>query len=547
MCKIIGRDKECRELKDILDSGKSEFVVVYGRRRIGKTFLVREFFDNKFAFYHTGLSPFELKDENLLEEQLKSFGMTLARFGAEMTSNPKSWLEAFEILIRLLESKKGKSRQIVFIDEMPWMDTPRSGFITAFEHFWNGWAAGRNNLILIVCGSATSWINDTLINNHGGLFDRVTRTIHLSPFELKSTGELLKANGIQTNEYDLLQSQMVFGGVPFYISNLRKDFSMAQNIDRMFFDSDAKLKNEFSRLFASSFKNAEMCEKIVRTLFKRKYGYTRDELAKTLGTMPGGSLSKLLDGLESSGFILAYKNLRDKRKVYYKLIDSFCLFWLSFIDGKKTNDRHYWQNSQNSPALDSWRGLAFENLCFSHSDCIRQALGIGGVNTEVSTWLYDGDDEHKGAQIDMVLTRADNIINLCEMKFSKNEFSVNKEYDKRIRERDCIRQALGIGGVNTEVSTWLYDGDDEHKGAQIDMVLTRADNIINLCEMKFSKNEFSVNKEYDKRIRERTETFREVEKTRKVIHNTLITTYGLKRNAYSDQFQSVVTASQLMV
>ena len=479
MCKIIGRDKECRELKDILDSGKSEFVVVYGLRRIGTTFLVREFFNNKFAFYHTGLSPFELKDENILEEQLKSFGMTLARFGAEITSNPKSWLEAFEILIRLLESKKSKSRQIVFIDEMPWMDTPRSGFITAFEHFWNGWAAGRNNLILIVCGSATSWINDTLINNHGGLFDRVTRTIHLSPFELKSTGELLKANGIQTNEYDLLQSQMVFGGVPFYTSNLRKDFSMAQNIDRMFFDSDAKLKNEFSRLFASSFKNAEMCEKIVRILFKRKYGYTREELAKTLGTVPGGSLSKLLDGLESSGFILAYKNLRDKRKIYYKLIDSFCLFWLSFIDGKKTNDRHYWQNSQNSPALDSWRGLAFENLCFSHSDRIRQALGIGGVNTEVSTWLYDGDDEHKGAQIDMVLTRADNIINLCEMKFSKNEFSVNKEYDKRIRER--------------------------------------------------------------------TETFREVEKTRKVIHNTLITTYGLKRNAYSDQFQSVVTASQLMV
>ena len=476
--KIIGRKKEIKELEDILCSNKAEFVVIYGRRRVGKTFLVREFFKNKFAFQHTGLSPFELSEENILNEQLNSFAMTLSRFGKTDGKRPSSWLEAFEMLRNLLENRKEKGKKVVFIDEMPWMDTPRSGFVTAFEHFWNGWASGCRDLILIVCGSATSWINDTLINNHGGLYDRVTRTIHLSPFDLKESKELLKSEGIQINDYDLVQSQMVFGGIPFYLSNFRKDMSLSQNIDRMFFEKDAKLLNEFSRLFSSSFTNAEVCERIVRMLFKRKYGYTRNELAEMSDITPGGTFSKMLEGLESSGIIISYHNLRDKRKIYYKLIDSFCLFYLTFVDGKKTSDEHFWQNSRNSQAIESWCGISFENLCFAHINQIRQALGISGVNTEVSTWIFPGNEEYNGAQIDMVLSRADGIINLCEMKFSRNDFSVTKDYDKRLRER--------------------------------------------------------------------TETFREVEKTRKTIHNTLITTYGLKHNAWSDQFQSTVTLEDLL-
>lgn len=476
--KIIGRKKEIKELEDILCSNKAEFVVIYGRRRVGKTFLVREFFKNKFAFQHTGLSPFELSEENILNEQLNSFAMTLSRFGKTDGKRPSSWLEAFEMLRNLLENRKEKGKKVVFIDEMPWMDTPRSGFVTAFEHFWNGWASGCRDLILIVCGSATSWINDTLINNHGGLYDRVTRTIHLSPFDLKESKELLKSEGIQINDYDLVQSQMVFGGIPFYLSNFRKDMSLSQNIDRMFFEKDAKLLNEFSRLFSSSFTNAEVCERIVRMLFKRKYGYTRNELAEMSDITPGGTFSKMLEGLESSGIIISYHNLRDKRKIYYKLIDSFCLFYLTFVDGKKTSDEHFWQNSRNSQAIESWCGISFENLCFAHINQIRQALGISGVNTEVSTWIFPGNEEYNGAQIDMVLSRADGIINLCEMKFSRNDFSVTKDYDKRLRER--------------------------------------------------------------------TETFREVEKTRKTLHNTLITTYGLKHNAWSDQFQSTVTLENLL-
>lgn len=476
--RIIGRKKEIKELEDILCSNKAEFVVIYGRRRVGKTFLVREFFKNKFAFHHTGLSPFELSEENILTEQLNSFAMTLSRFGKTDGKRPSSWLEAFEMLRDLLENRKEKGKKVVFIDEMPWMDTPRSGFVTAFEHFWNGWASGCRDLILIVCGSATSWINDTLINNHGGLYDRVTRTIHLSPFDLKESQELLKSEGIQINEYDLVQSQMVFGGIPFYLSNFRKDMSLSQNIDRMFFEKDAKLLNEFSRLFSSSFTNAEVCERIVRMLFKRKYGYTRNELAGMSDITPGGTFSKMLEGLESSGIIVSYHNLRDKRKIYYKLIDSFCLFYLTFVDGKKTSDEHFWQNSRNSQAIESWCGISFENLCFAHINQIRQALGISGVKTEVSTWIFPGNEEYNGAQIDMVLSRADGIINLCEMKFSRNDFSVTKDYDKRLRER--------------------------------------------------------------------TETFREVEKTRKTIHNTLITTYGIKHNAWSDQFQSTVTLEDLL-
>lgn len=473
---IIGRKQEIKELTALYLANKPVFAVVYGRRRVGKTFLVRELFGEKFSFYHTGLSPYEMNGEKLLEQQLKNFNNNLIRYGSNTKSSPQNWFEAFDALINLLEEQGKDKRQVVFIDEMPWLDTPRSGFITALEHFWNGWGAGRENLMLIVCGSATSWISDKLLNNKGGLYDRTTDEIKLSPFTLGECESYYKANNIVMSKLEQAQCYMATGGIPYYISMLQKDKSLAQNIDRLFFESNAKLKFEFDRLYSSLFTNAEDCKKIVRLLSKKRQGYTRQEIMKAMNLPSGGGLSATLKALEVSDFITSYvKYGYPKREVYYRLTDFYSKFYLSFIDGKKTTNPRFWQDNLLTPELTAWRGFTFESLCFYHLPQIKQALGISGVQTEVSPW-------------------------------------------KSRKEKD---------------------------GAQIDMVISRADRVINICEMKFCEDDFSINATYDKNLRHKLSTFMEETKCRCSLHLTLVTTYGLKHNEYSGRIQSIITLEDL--
>ncbi len=477
MGKIIGRENERCILEELYKSGQAEFAAVYGRRRVGKTFLIREHFKDRFAFCHTGLSPFELKGSQMMRSQLQNFSYSLARFGAEIDNVPKDWMEAFNILIRLLESKGKDRRLVVFIDEIPWIATPRSGFITALEHFWNGWGAGQNNLLLIVCGSATSWINDNLINNTGGLYGRLTRQMHLSPMTLYETEQLFGSNGIVMDRYDIVQSYMVFGGIPYYLNAFTKGKSLSWNIDRLMFGKDAGFTDEFDRMFRSLFVNADEYQKIVRFLAKSRNGYTREEIASST-TSSGGGLTKILKGLQESGFISVCKDTGGKAKnSRYRLSDPFCLFWLQFKDNIRTTDESFWENSQFLPGINSWRGFAFENVCFMHIPQIKAALGISGVHTEVSSWTYKGDSIHDGAQIDMLIERADRIINLCEIKFSISEYAITKDYDRRLRTR--------------------------------------------------------------------LQTFLDVMRPKSSIHHTLVTTYGLKENEYSGRFQNVITLDGL--
>ena len=316
---IVGRETERRILEELYKSARPEFVAVYGRRRVGKTFLIREHFKDRFAFFHTGLSPFELKGSQMMRGQLQNFSYSLARFGAEIENMPKDWIEAFNLLIRLLESKGKDKRLVVFIDEVPWIATPRSGFITALEHFWNGWGAGQDNLLLIVCGSATSWINDNLINNTGGLYGRLTRQIHLSSMTLAETEKLFVANGIIMDRYDVVQSYMVFGGIPYYLNAFTKGKSLSWNIDRLMFGKDAVFADEFDRMFRSLFSNSEEYQKIVRFLSRSRNGYTRDEIVSSVSSS-GGGLTKILKCLQENGFISVCKDAggraRDIRRVF---------------------------------------------------------------------------------------------------------------------------------------------------------------------------------------------------------------------------------------
>lgn len=431
---IIGRKSEIQELESRYDSGRPEFIAVYGRRRVGKTFLIDELFANRTTFRHTGLSPYGRQKKNLLSDQLKHFHRSLLDQGADCPV-PKSWLEAVYSLQQWLETCDNGSRQVVFLDELPWMDTARSNFITALEAFWNNWGVRRKNLMLIVCGSSTSWIEDKLINGKGGLYDRLTDSIHLQPFSLAESEAFFESRDIRMSRYDIIQSYMVFGGIPYYLGYFDKGWSLSQNIDRILFSNNAKLKGEFDRLFGSLFNNPEEYKEVVAFLSRRRSGYTRQEMTEAGILKDGGGATKLLESLSASGFITPYIPFgKGKRERFYRLSDPFCIFHLYFFKEFAAGDPAFWQNQTGSHRLDTWRGLAFENVCLSHIEQIKRALGVSGVFSQHYPLLIR-NEKKAVAQIDMILDRADNVVNLCELKFHSAPFTITKSDDLIFRGR----------------------------------------------------------------------------------------------------------------
>lgn len=436
MCIIIGREKEIEELERRYRSNRPEFIAVYGRRRVGKTFLINEVMRDNIVFHHTGLSPYDRKRKVTLKDQLQNFYFSLIRHGMEGCNPPKSWLEAFFMLEQLLEHRDNGTRQVVFIDELPWMDTPKSGFLTALEAFWNGWGNARHNLCLVVCGSAASWMLDSLINNKGGLYGRLTCEIHLSPFTLNECERFFVSRGIKLSRYNITQAYMILGGIPFYLDCFDPSLSLAQNIDRLFFNPKAKLGDEFDRLFSSVFDHAQACMEIVRVLGQRHAGYTREEIAEKTGINPNGDFTALLKALIASDFVKKYVPYgTSKREPHYKLSDCFCWFWLHFKEKLNSTETDYWEHHLKEQEIASWRGIAFEEVCLQHVRQIKTALQIAGVASSESALVVKGQGENDGMQIDLLIDRADDVVNACEMKFNKTAISITKDYADKLTER----------------------------------------------------------------------------------------------------------------
>jgi len=367
---------------------------------------------------------------------------------------------------------------VIFLDELPWMDTPRSGFVTALEGFWNNWACHRDNMFLIVCGSANSWMLDNLVNNHGGLYGRTTFEIKLKPFQLRECEIYFKTAGIKMSRYDVVQSYMILGGIPYYLGYFEKGLSLAQNIDQLFFAENAKLYDEYDRLFASVFSNPDEMKKIVKTLSERHSGFTRQDIISKNGFQDGGAVTKMIKALVASDFVETYIPFGEgSRNEHYKLSDPFCLFYLKYLQGQSGNDSAFWTNNVASQRVGIWRGIAFEEVCFRHISQIKKALGISGISSEHSAWSVKGDDNKDGTQIDLIINRKDNVVNLCEAKFYNENFTVDKDYHQKLIHRQNI-----IG---------------------------------------------------------------ELIPRRSVTHNVLITTYGLTYNSYSGDFQNVITLDDL--
>lgn len=467
---FIGREYEIRQLENYRNSKESEFVIVYGRRRVGKTFLVKEFFDDTYDFKVTGLYK---KPKKL---QLKNFYLALLEYGASVKKIPSDWLEAFAELKKLLKCIKENRKKVIFIDELPWLDTPKSEFLAAFEAFWNGWGAQQNDLMLVVCGSATTWITNKILSDKGGLFNRAARRLYLMPFTLQETERYLESRDIRWNRYDIVECYMIMGGIPYYLKLLDKELSYLANIDTIFFRRNGLLWDEFDHLYETLFGNSKGYLKIIEALSTKRSGLTRKEIISEAKIEDNGLLTEMLKNLKDSLFVRAYNTFGyDEKNVVYQLADYYTLFYLRFMKGRQNPDELFWTHYLDNPAKSSWAGQIFEQVCKDHITQIKKAIGISALLTDVSSW----------------------------------------------------------------------HGASEGGKAQIDLVIDRRDRTINICEIKFSVGEFTIDKDYELKLRKKMEVFREATKSKKALHLVMITTYGVRQNAHSGIVQSQVVMDNL--
>ena len=426
---VVGRKKEIELMQSLKDSRKSEFLAVYGRRRVGKTFLIRQVFANEFTFQLTGVA------NTKLQWHLSNFHRAIVR------QNPnnlkivpaKNWFDAFQQLMDLLEASK-QPKKIIFLDELPWFDTPNSGFVTALEHFWNSWASARTDVILIVCGSAASWIINKLLKNKGGLHNRITQRIRLEPFNLAETAAFFKSKNAVFEQMQMAQLYMALGGIPYYLDMINVGESAVQNINRLCFEADSALRIEFESLYASLFKKSNNHVAVIEALAQKSSGMNREALIKAAKINNGGGTTMLLQELEECGFIRKYASFgKNQRDMLYQLVDFYSLFYLTFIKNSSVLDDDIWVTGVDNPRFRAWSGYAFELLSLHHIREIKQALGISGIQTHTSTW-YSTEKSAK-AQVDLVIDRRDGVINLCEMKFSIKPYLITKSYAEELRNK----------------------------------------------------------------------------------------------------------------
>ncbi|MBO7565837.1 MAG: ATP-binding protein [Bacteroidales bacterium] len=430
---LIGRQREIAELEWAVKSDRSEFIILYGRRRVGKTFLVRKFFDDKYTFHYVGAHR---QPKNL---QLQNFSEALANYSGGETRPIESWHDAFLRLEEYLEVC-ADSRKIIFFDEMPWMDSQGGEFVDELEYFWANWVQNRDDIVFIACGSATSWMKEKLEDNQGGLHNRMTHKIYLRPFYLSECKAYLAHRGFDWSDYQILQCYMIFGGVPYYLSLLRPNLSLPENVDSLIFRRGGDLANEMNELYNALFKNADRYMSVVKLLATKRQGFLRSEIEQATG-FSGGGLSKMLDNLERCDFVVSYAQFGNRNKLtLYRLSDFYTLFYYRFVEGNRSRDEQYWLHHYTDRSVESWEGFTFEEVCLRHLPQIKRGLGISGMATEASSWRYvpgKGVDG-KGAQIDLVIKRSDKIIHLVEMKFAESKYSITKDYANRLQERKAL-------------------------------------------------------------------------------------------------------------
>ncbi len=425
---LIGRTDEQAIFATAMKSLKSEMIAVIGRRRVGKTFLIRKYFEKDIVFEFTGVY------KGTLAEHKSRFAKAYSKYFNKETSKLKNWFDIFDNIEEAVGKINRKKKKVIFLDELPWMGGSNSQFIKALSSFWNTWASKREDIVLVISGSSTSWMVKKIFDDKGGLHNRTTQRMHLKPFTLKETAQFLKYKNCNLEKTAIADIYMALGGIPFYLEYIEPNESVAQIIDKLFFRKTASLKSEFAELFNSQFEKAELYINIVTLLAKHHYGLKRYQLLKLIKLDSGGNFTKSLDDLEKAGFITAYIPYGNKAKEKnYKLTDLFTLFYLKYVGGNNTANQ--WKKIVSTQQWKIWSGFAFENLCMNHTNLIEKALKIDGINTNISSWSHIGNDEMHGAQIDLLIDRDDKVINLCELKYYDNKLILTKDMVQKMRDK----------------------------------------------------------------------------------------------------------------
>lgn len=485
---IVGRVEERRVLSEAAQGDRAALVAIYGRRRVGKTHLVRNHLEPLAGTYFEAIgqhaAPREVQLDNF-KQRLESvfFGHRLPRL--------TDWREALSLLgdgVIAAAERKPTKPVVVFFDELPWLATHRSGLLPAIDYLWNARLSRVPNLVWVLCGSAASFMLDRLINAKGGLHNRITHRLRLEPFRLGEVRELLARRGLRRGTMQALELYMAFGGVPYYLLQVPSGMSASQAIGHVCFGQAGQLRDEFGRLFASLFDDASDHERLVRAAATSRGGMSRDELIAAAGLKSGGRATRWLDELEAAGFLARFVPYgRTTRDASYRLVDEYSLFHLRWIEPAPASSfgargTKHWISKASSPAFRAWAGYAFEGICLKHTAQIEKALGIDTMANEVGTW------------------------------------------------RHVARR-----------------GAHDDAGAQVDLLFDRPDGIINLCEIKHAAEEFVLTKALAKELVTKAEIFRARTNTKKEVVTTLITTLGLRPGLWNDEvIDSVVTAEQLM-
>lgn len=439
---IIGRNNEQTLLSSILQSQDAEFLVVYGRRRIGKTYLIESFFSERACvFFHvTGIQ------KGVMKEQLREFSKEIGSvfYGGARIAPSATWMQAFEALNDAINYLKTKDPIVLFFDEFPWMATPRSRLLQALEYYWNRFWKNDQRIKLTICGSSASWIVKKVIHHKGGLHNRITQKLNLKPFDILDTKLFLNERGIKLSHQKLIELYFIVGGVPYYISQIKKNLSIAQNINKQCFQGDGLLFDEFGKVFYSLFKEHEAYEELIRIISKNRHGTSRDDIEKaTKRTKKGGTLTNRLEDLEMAGFIKGFLPVyHSKKGLYYRISDEYSYFYLQWIEPEKNNieleieNNNFWIEIIKTPQYQSWRGYAFESFCYKHVTSIKKLLGINST-AKIGTWRYipKTDENARGAQIDLLFDRKDDAVTICEIKFSDKPFMITKEYAKKLQQK----------------------------------------------------------------------------------------------------------------
>lgn len=462
---IIGRLEEKKILEKLLKSRQPELLAIYGRRRVGKTYLIKNYYTANLKFICSGESGGSMRT------QLANFQQQLNGWfpANRQVQPPATWQQAFVVLRECLDTLKTSEKKVLFFDELPWLDTHKSGFVSAFGYFWNIYLSERADMLVVICGSAASWMLKKIVDNKGGLHNRITQRMRLLPFTLKETKDYLQYRKINFSDYQILQLYMVIGGIPHYLNAVKRGESLHQAIDNCCFTPNGTLTDEFQNLYAALFNNYERHIQVIQALSRKNKGLTRNELLTTAGLMTGGNLTTILNELTESGFIAEILPYNKKKKdSLFRLMDEFSLFYFKFMTGEK--NKHDWLTIGKTPKYLSWCGYAFENICIKHIAQIKQALGISGMRSSCSSWYRPGGKMTNGAQIDLLLDRSDDTINICEIKCSTKQFVIDKRYSQLLQQKTAaFRESItpGKGLLLTFITTYGV-ADNEYKQQLVD-------------------------------------------------------------------------------